>query len=170
MPRSQNVSRPQGQKIMYKTHKEVAENTLVSWRISWCNIKLSSPQKCTNLEYKSYGKKIKICQTLLHPSSLVSLSLLFSPTPFILRVPLDPAEAGPQHDVNEPSSKTGVCNLLCMNLTKLLNSRVSSSEERECQQSRSRRLPGNLKLNIRCSTQGPHTVSAKSLLPVLCLY
>lgn len=55
-------------------------------------------------------------------------------------------------DMNEPSSKTGVCNLLCVNLTKLLNSRVSSSEERECQQSRSHRLPGNLKLNIRCST------------------
>lgn len=71
-------------------------------------------------------------------------------------------------DMNEPSSKTGVCNLLCVNLTKLLDSRASSSDERECQQSQSRRLPGDL--NIRCSAQGPPTVSAKSLLPVLCLY
>ena len=74
-------------------------------------------KKCTNLEYKSYGKKIKICQTLLHPHLvIVSLSLslslslprrlgpikagLMCPlslTPFILRVSpwillrLDPA-------------------------------------------------------------------------------
>ena len=31
------------------------------------------------------------------PPSGRSLSLFFSPTPFILKVPLDPAEAGPQH-------------------------------------------------------------------------
>ena len=41
-------------------------------------------------------KNKKICQILLHPR-LVTLSLFFSPTPFILRVHLDPAEAGPQH-------------------------------------------------------------------------
>lgn len=33
-------------------------------------------------------------------------------------------------DMNEPSSKAGVCNLLCVNLIKLLNSRASSSDER----------------------------------------
>ena len=33
-------------------------------------------------------------------------------------------------DMNEPSSKAGVCNWLCVNLTKLLNSRASSSDER----------------------------------------
>ena len=31
-----------------------------------------------------------------HPQSGLSLSLFFSPMPFILRVPLDPAEAEPQ--------------------------------------------------------------------------
>ena len=43
-------------------------------------------------------KKIKIGQTLLHTPSLVSLSPshFFSLMPFILRVLLDPAEAGPQ--------------------------------------------------------------------------
>ena len=35
-------------------------------------------KKCTNLEYKSYSKKIKICQTLLHPPSGLSLSLSLS--------------------------------------------------------------------------------------------
>ena len=61
--------------------------------------------KCTNLEYKSHGKKIKIYQTRLHIPSLAFLSLSLpplprrlgpinagltcrlSPTPFILRVP-----------------------------------------------------------------------------------
>ena len=41
-------------------------------------------------------KKIKQRQTLLQ-TPVWSLSLSLSPTPFILRVPLDPAEAGPRH-------------------------------------------------------------------------
>ena len=47
-------------------------------------------------------------QTLLHTpvwSLSLSLSLSHSPTPFILRVPLDPAGAGPQQEVPELGPK-----------------------------------------------------------------
>ena len=41
---------------------------------------------------KALSDSARLCCT----SRLVTLSLFLSPMPFILRVPLDPAEAGPQ--------------------------------------------------------------------------
>ena len=100
-------------------HKAVTGNTLVSWGTRWCNVKLSSPKNVL-IKATVKNKDLPDSSRLSAPPSGHSLSLslsfslslprrlgpikaslmcLLSPflaAPFILRAPLDPAEAGPR--------------------------------------------------------------------------